>query len=144
VEYGPAADQIAFQIHLTWRAIRKRLLAEVEKGQRPVARGTYSIPMLIGLNPGISPLQLAEALYLDPSKIAYFLRDLEKRGLITRTKSQGDRRMVELDLTPIGREFMQEAIAGSRQLEAPFDDALSDAEAKQLVHLLKKLRDKAS
>ncbi len=140
MEFGPTREHLAFQVHLTWRAARKALLTELEKGEDNVAPGSYSIPMLIGLNPGISPMQLASALSLDASKVALFLRDLVGKGLVERTRSQTDGRVVELRLTPAGEAFAKEASAASEKLEAPFEGILSADEKETLIALLAKFR----
>ncbi len=140
MEFGSLRDHIAFQVHLTWRAARKALLTEVEKGGTKVSRGSYSIPILIGLNPGITPMQLANALHLDASKVAFFLRDLDKKGLITRERSKSDGRVVELRLTQAGEDFARMAGDESEKLEAPFEGLLSPEERRTLVALLLKLR----
>ena len=136
MKYGSMERHVALQVHLTWRAIRKTLLETVQKGPRSVSRGSYSIPILIELNPGVSPAQLAAALRLDASKVAFFLRELESEGHIERKQSVGDRRVVELYLTPAGRKFAREALDASRELEAPFEGALSEDERDTLIRLL--------
>lgn len=141
MKFGSIHDHVAFQLHLTWRATRKALRAQLDKGERKVSRGSYSIPILIGLNPGITPMQLANALHLDASKVALFLRDLVKQGLVTRTRSTEDRREVQLHLTPAGEAFAQEADLAGAELEAPFDNVLTAQERRTLVALLIKLRD---
>ena len=141
MQFGTIRNHLAFQVHLTWRAVRKTLLAEVDKGEQTVSRGSYSIPILIGLNPGITPKQLATALHLDASKVAFFLQDLDKKGLVERTRSKADRRSVELHLTAAGEAFAQEACEASVRLEDPFRGVLSKEERDTLIGLLMKLRD---
>ena len=141
MDFGPTREHIAFQVHLTWRAARKALLSEMERGEEPVALGAYSIPMLIGLNPGITPMQLASALSLDASKVAFFLRDLVGKGLVERTRSPSDGRVVELRLTPAGVDFARQASAASAKLEEPFEGILSPGEKEMLIALLAKLRE---
>lgn len=144
MEFGDLKDHLGLQVHLTWRAMRKRLLAGVRRSGERVSRGTYSIPILIGLNPGVSPLELANALNLDASKIAFFLRDLEKDRLIARRRSKADKRVVELYLTDEGKKFAQAAWAKSHELEGPFTAALSEEDREKLIELLTKLRDNLS
>ena len=82
----------------------------------------------------------ANALHLDASKVTFFLRDLDRQGLITRTRSKTDRRVVELHLTPAGEEFVRRANEASEELERPFDGILSAEEKDTLISLLMKLR----
>lgn len=140
MQFGMIREHLAFQVHLTWRAARKALLAEVDKGEETVSRGSYSIPILIGLNPGITPKQLATALHLDASKVAFFLQDLDRNGLIQRTRSPTDRRSVELHLTTAGESFAEKAREASSLLEDPFEGILSKEEKDTLIALLIKLR----
>ena len=141
MHFGPTREHLAFQVHLTWRAARKALLSEMERGEEHVALGAYSIPMLIGLNPGITPMQLASALSLDASKVALFLRDLVGKGLVERTRSASDGRVVELRLTPAGEDFARQASEASAKLEEPFEGILSPGEKETLITLLEKLRE---
>ncbi|MBT0663202.1 MarR family transcriptional regulator [Geobacter pelophilus] len=50
---------------------------------------------------------LAKMMYLHPATTVGILDRLEKRGLITRTRSSGDRRVVEVTLTDEGRELVE-------------------------------------
>ena len=140
MDFGPTRQHIAFQVHLTWRAARKALLSAMSKDQEQVAPGAYSIPILIGLNPGITPMQIASALSLDASKVALFLRDLVGKGLVERTRSPSDGRVVELRLTSAGEAFALAASDASDKLEAPFEGILSADEKQTLITLLEKLR----
>lgn len=144
MEIGDLKHHLGLQVHLTWRALRRRLLTDVRKSGETVSRGTFSIPILIDLNPGVSPLELANALNLDASKIAFFLRDLERERLITRKRSKTDKRVVELFLSDKGKKFVQEAWAKSHELEAPFTAALCEEDRKKLIELLTKLRSNLS
>ena len=140
MEFGRTREHLAFQIHLTWRAARKALLSEMDKDEERIGLGAYSIPMLIGLNPGITPMQLANALSLDASKVAQLLRDLVGHGLVGRTRSETDGRVVELRLTSAGEDFARQASEASEKLETPFEGVLSKAEKETLIALLAKLR----
>jgi len=140
MELGELRNHIGFQVHLTWRALRRRLLADVRKSGDSVSRGTYSIPILIELNPGVSPLELANTLNLDASKIAFFLRELENERLITRRRSKVDKRVVELFLTDKGKKSVQDAWAKSHELETPFNSAISEEDRNNLIELLTRLR----
>lgn len=53
--------------------------------------------------------QLAKSMYLHPATVVGILDRLEGKGLIARTRSKGDRRVVEIDLTSQGREMLERA-----------------------------------
>ena len=50
---------------------------------------------------------LARKMYLHPATTVGILDRLEKRGLIVRTRSSGDRRVVEITLTAEGRDLVE-------------------------------------
>jgi DNA-binding MarR family transcriptional regulator len=54
-------------------------------------------------HPIIAPHQIAAAVGLQRSNLSTLMRDLEKKGLIERTISEGDRRGVTVRLTEAGR-----------------------------------------
>lgn len=139
VDLGSIESHVGFQIHLTWRAIKKRLLRRVI-GDAPPVRGGYSVPILIGLNPGISPQDLAQTLCLDASKVAFLLKDLEREGLVTRTPSVIDRRRVALTLTDKGTAFAQEASWASAIMEDPIGATITAEERDELIRILTKIR----
>lgn len=141
VNFGPLKSFVAFEVHQTWKAIRKRLLADVRKGTARVRRGSYSIPIMIDLNPGISPQELARALKLDASKVALFLRQLEGQGFVHKVPDTQDRRKVGLHLTDQGKAYAAEAMAASELLETPFLSAITPEERAELSRILTKIQD---
>ena len=52
----------------------------------------------------LSPKQLAEALDLTTGTVTALLDRLERAGLVTRTPHPRDRRMLQIELTPLGRD----------------------------------------
>lgn len=54
----------------------------------------------------IKPSELARRMYLHPATVVGLVDRLEKRGVVSRTRSQKDRRVVEIDLTEQGRELL--------------------------------------
>jgi MarR family transcriptional regulator, organic hydroperoxide resistance regulator len=53
--------------------------------------------------------ELARHMYLHPATVVGILDRLEAKGLVTRTRSQEDRRVVEIDLTEQGKEVVARA-----------------------------------
>lgn len=54
----------------------------------------------------IKPSELARRMYLHPATVVGLIDRLEKKGLVSRTRSQEDRRVVEIALTEQGRELL--------------------------------------
>lgn len=53
--------------------------------------------------------ELAKRMYLHPATVVGIIDRLELRGLVSRTRSKTDRRVVEIDLTVEGRALVEEA-----------------------------------
>lgn len=64
---------------------------------------------LIAKTPGLGVTQLARALSIHPSTASNLLDKLERAGLIRRTRSSEDQRVVQLYLTEAGQEVLARA-----------------------------------
>ncbi|MDA3649156.1 MarR family winged helix-turn-helix transcriptional regulator [Saccharopolyspora indica] len=94
---------------------------------------------MISVRPGLSQQQLAGELGLLPSKVVAFVDDLERRGLVTRTRGTRDRRVQHLALTAEGTELLGEALEVAARHEDAFCLALTPEERAQLQALLEHL-----
>lgn len=79
---------------------------------------------------------LAEAAGLDLSTVSRHVRDLVDAGYAARTADPTDRRAVVLELTPDGREVLDEARASRAAALAPVLASWDDAERADLTRLL--------
>ena len=84
---------------------------------------------IISDNAPIKVSVLARRMYLHPATVVGILDRLESRGLVMRTRSMEDRRVVEIDLTAQGKELVvqsPEAVQGMliKGLEPLPDDKL--------------------
>lgn len=86
---------------------------------------------------------LARKMYLHPATVVGILDRLESRGLIARTRSTEDRRVVYVDLTELGKDLVNQApevvqgvlVRGLEQL--PKDELLTIADSlEQLVGIV--------
>lgn len=91
---------------------------------------------IVGRYPGLTAGALARLHHVDPGTISVRLRDLERAGLLTRTKDPRDRRRVTVALTAAGRA-LDGPLAGSA--EAAVERVLAvtaGAELHGATHLL--------
>ena len=56
----------------------------------------------ISQNQSLSLSELGQAMYLHPSSITGLIDRLEKKGFVSRKRDQKDRRVVKIELTPMG------------------------------------------
>ena len=140
IDLGFLDKHVGFQVHLCRRAIAHSLRTMVKKkaGARP--SGTNSALVLIGMNPGIAPKQLAAALFLDPQATDSVLDRLESEHLAERSRSKTDRRRVELHLTQKGRREISLIEERSKMQEEKLTEGLTAGEIETLVRLLSKVR----
>lgn len=86
-------------------------------------------------NDGCNAARISKSLNIDKSYLSRILQSHEKRGYLTRTKSQTDSRAYDLHLTELGRARTEDFIRKSNEqisrIIAPLNDdacqALSDA-----------------
>lgn len=120
---------------------------------RPDARGGFAPPFpdsrpplarerilrLVGETEPVSQVRLAELLAIRPQSLSEQLAKLEKDGLILRTPSAQDKRVLLVSLTEEGRQRAQEVEAARSGQISSFLAPLSQEEREQLSLLLQKL-----
>lgn len=87
----------------------------------------------------LSPKQLSDTLMLTTGGMTGRLDKLETAGLITRTPDPGDRRSLRAQLTPAGRELIDEAVAAGLAVQREALSRLDPADARRLGDLLREL-----
>lgn len=97
----------------------------------------------VGQEPGISQRQLAERMTVEGPTLTHHLERFEADGLIDRTRSATDRRVVHVHLTPAGerklaelREVMGDFDADLRGLFTPRQTAALERALQRLQHHL--------
>jgi DNA-binding MarR family transcriptional regulator len=93
----------------------RRLFQAVNEYSKKAERETgltgpqlWAIKILAEAAP-IKVSQLARRMYLHPATVVGILDRLEGRGLVTRTRSREDRRVVEIELTNHGKDIVNKA-----------------------------------
>jgi DNA-binding MarR family transcriptional regulator len=94
---------------------------------------------LLVQNPGISQRALADRLGAVPSRVVVLIDALEERGLVSRTRSETDRRNYQLHLTQQGQAVMRDLRGVASRHEAGLMAPLSDREQRDLHAILAKL-----
>jgi DNA-binding MarR family transcriptional regulator len=92
-------------------------------------------------SPGISQRELATALGMHASRLVAVLDEMETLGLLIREANAEDRRTYSLQVTPKGRETMEQIAAISQQHNEALCAALNEEERAVLVGLLQRIAD---
>jgi DNA-binding MarR family transcriptional regulator len=84
--------------------------------------------------------ELAEAVVISKSGLTGIVDRMESAGLVAREPVAGDRRAVQVSLTPAGQERFETASQVHRRgIREHFSDRLDEADGEMLMAILKKL-----
>ena len=110
---------------------------------KPLGFGVGQLPVLVALQDGKASTQrdLARFARVEQPPMAQMLARMERDGLIERTRDPADGRSSRIVLAKAARDGMPEAIAALFQGNEEALAGFTDAEAGQLVSLLKRLID---
>lgn len=99
----------------------------------------YNIMQIVADHGPIPQLDIGTTLRIDPATMVSSLDVLEQAGLVTRTRSQIDRRRYVIALTPVGQIALDKANAGLDDLDFRMLGDLTINEQATLHRLLAKL-----
>ncbi len=137
---SPLADSPAFLVRLAQlRAFDEFYRNFAGLGVTPAG---FSVFALISANPGVRPGTVAEELRVKPSNVAALVNALVAAGLVQRMTDASELRACLLYPTEAGAKVWQDMQRTHRDTDARFVEALTSAERKQLVALLRKLLDR--
>jgi DNA-binding MarR family transcriptional regulator len=92
----------------------------------------------------LTPGAIASYTFRQPHSASAQLIRMSRAGLVKRTRSKNDWRLVRIRIQPKGEELLKETRqAGLAQARRLLKSALSDEEIKHLDRLLRKVRDRA-
>ena len=90
-------------------------------------------------HPGISAVEIADALGSEQMPISRAITGLEKHRRITRTSDPGDARRLSISLTTTGWSLYRLIAKTGRERERALLGALTDTERTELARLMEKL-----
>jgi DNA-binding MarR family transcriptional regulator len=101
----------------------------------------WRVMAVLSQHPGCSMQQLAEHSGVDRTSLAHTVALMARQGLLTRRARRADRRSIMLNLTPRGRNLLDQilpaVLAHSRQALSGF----TAAEMRMLFKLLRRMAD---
>jgi DNA-binding MarR family transcriptional regulator len=99
----------------------------------------FTLLMLVAANPGVTQRQLSLALDVSAPRLTLVFDKLEERELITRTRSEDDRRKQYIALTRKGAALVKKADHIAEGMEKELLGHLTDVERSALFQLLEKV-----
>ena len=108
----------------------RRLRGRETHGLGKLSYAQYSLLFGLAAEPQMSGSRLACVADLAPATVTQMLDHLEADGLVERIRSQDDKRVVFVSLTPRGRELVEQRRA---QVEPRWQAALAEFDDQQLL-----------
>ncbi|HXA58796.1 MAG TPA: MarR family transcriptional regulator, partial [Streptosporangiaceae bacterium] len=123
--------------------VQQLLLSRIEDALRPcgLTFAAYeALQLLTFTRTGALPMgKMGDRLMVHPASVTNVISRLEKRGLVTRSPSPDDRRVVLAEITPAGRALADEATAALH--EAAFGlPEVTAPQATEVTDLLRTIR----
>ena len=116
-----------------------RMLRRANGGGRGRGRSADKLLQILLKQDGITAGELAEILDIRPSSLTEQIARLEHHGLVERRRSEIDSRMVQVFITPKGREETQRLIAWKNKEQAALVTCFTPEEEAQFIMLCDKL-----
>jgi DNA-binding MarR family transcriptional regulator len=125
------------------RAVGGGMVLRYCEGQFGVTRREWVvIALLAGAGP-ITSSELAARAGLDKSATSKAVVGLVKKALVSRSLRAGDRRYIELALTPQGRKLYEQILPVVQEVNRDLMSKLTDAEIDALDRLLARIQQRA-
>jgi DNA-binding MarR family transcriptional regulator len=136
--YEPA-DSVAHALFSVMLQMRR----EVDRRmvQHDLTDAQWKPLWLLKLGRATNAIELAREMDIDAGAVTRMLDRLEAKGLLERVRSEADRRVVHLRLTPAGEAVAKKVPFVLAAVNNDFLRGFSDAEWKQLRRLLARMGD---
>jgi DNA-binding MarR family transcriptional regulator len=135
----PSAEQFLEAFDSFVQAVRRARGASSQERGRSLTLSQYGLLQPLAGSDGARVRELAEQAGIAPSTATRILDTLERRGIVDRRPSSGDRRGVRITLTAAGREVLHDEDEWMRAREAAFYGQLPADERRLAPGLLRRL-----
>jgi DNA-binding MarR family transcriptional regulator len=137
------ADGIDLQTSLGYllKEASSALRTAMESVLRPLGMTIthYSCLELLAQRPGLSNSDLARGAFVTRQSMNVLLQALERDGFVTRSTQAAVGKALPTQLTPLGRQRLDEASAAVRSVEVRMLSALSADEQSQALTILRSM-----
>lgn len=88
---------------------------------------------------GVSQAELARRLRVSPPTLSEAVHAAEERGFLAATKSTKDKRLRVIQLTPVGKRAVEQALRALNQLEMQVVQEMEEREIRAAVTVLRRV-----
>jgi DNA-binding MarR family transcriptional regulator len=131
-------DELVEDILALWRIIRR---ATYPAAQGELTLEQFWLLRYLRRQGDVAVGELADAIGIAQSSVTVACQRLEKAGLVTRTRSHADERVVQISLTPTGHERIERWRQEKRDVLSSVLAPLEPAERAELQRLMSKILD---
>jgi Transcriptional regulators len=128
-------NQLCFPLYACAKEIVKRYKPYLDKLDLTYTQ--YITMMVLWEHERINVKELGTYLFLDSGTLTPVLKTLEQKGLVSRRRNEHDERVLEVTLTPEGKELREQALDVPKQMGKCIN--LKPEEMKTLYGLLYKV-----
>jgi DNA-binding MarR family transcriptional regulator len=137
-DLGLLGNSLSFLIYRAHRATAHAWVARW--GEDGIRYGYYNAFVLIGGNPGILVVELAECLGIDKSRASELIDAMEKDDLVSRRRLASDHRSFGIYLTPDATVKLAALIDDVAEYEhRSIDSLFTDEERRSLIGLISRV-----
>ncbi|QAY75382.1 MarR family winged helix-turn-helix transcriptional regulator [Sphingosinicella sp. BN140058] len=135
----PTDDQLA-RLGAAFDAFTRRYkLADALGAEKPLNELDKQALLYVAQHPGCGPTDIARFLDIPKTTVTSATDRLAKRGLLERSRMEGDRRAVALQLTGQGRARAEDLLSAHRQINRRLLEPLTAPERDQFIALITKI-----
>jgi DNA-binding MarR family transcriptional regulator len=137
INYGPLEHWVAFHLRMA-QVVSFQGFARLAHGVN-LSPGRFAVLTLIGHNPGISQTALSRANRNDKSTLTSALGGLVQKRLVKRQRTEGDKRIYRLTLTPAGERLLQRLTECAKQHDRNLTKVIGQREYAHFMQILQKI-----
>jgi DNA-binding MarR family transcriptional regulator len=137
VNLGPLNGYVGFMLRRAQTAVFGDFIASL--GQLDLRPAQYALLEVVDANPGLKQSDAAAALGIQKANFVSLVNSLERRSLLRRSRSEGDRRSYALHLEPAGARLLKRARGLQHAQESRLVAQLGASGRENLLTLLNQL-----
>ena len=130
-------DLLGYNLRRAQMQLWRDFGATVAEGE--IRPGLFSLLLLVGANPGIAQIDLANQLSVDKASIVALVDRLEEAGWVQRRRSTEDRRRQEIFATPAGQKKLAQLKREVQEHDTKYCSLFSAEEMRTLLEFLRRI-----
>lgn len=142
VNHKPSlADEVVESVHAVMHRFRSLQFQALKDAAHDLSHMEVKALGFFAARPGATQSALVQHSGRDKGQVARLIAGLRERGLLEAGAEAADKRSVRLQVSTAGKHLQQQVRKQAQRVSAQAVDGLDEAECRQLLALLAKLRE---